>query len=68
MLPAVLGLRGSGIIIPADGDDLSKELKRIQLASSENDASLASPWRSDELHRFTQVVCKCVATSDDTSP
>ena len=68
LLPAVLGLRGSGIIIPADGDDLSKELKRIQLASSETDPTLASPWRSDELHRFTRVGCTYVATSVDTSP
>jgi hypothetical protein len=49
---SVLGLRGSGIIISAGGDDLDKELSRLQLMRKATDTVKQPPnWRSDELHR-----------------
>lgn len=49
---SVLGLRGSGIIISAGGDDLDKELSRMQLMRKSADTGKPPPnWRSDELHR-----------------
>jgi uroporphyrinogen-III synthase len=44
------GLRcAGGIIIAADGDDLNKELNRIQVATGE--AEVEHPWRSEALFR-----------------
>lgn len=49
---SVLGLRGSGIIISAGGDDLDKELSRLQLMRKAADTGKPPlNWRSDELHR-----------------